>query len=153
MFRRLLRIKNKMSEEDTLKLLKEADDGVLGTYGEDGYPYTVVLNYVYLNNKIYFHSSKIGHKVDNIKYHENVSFTVYDKAEIVADKFTTKYKSVTVFGKAKIVEDKNIEVLNEFINKYSKGFIKEGYEYVQKSFSSSLIIELNIEHVCGKERT
>ena len=35
--------------------------------GEDGYAYGVPLNYVYVDNSIYFHCAKEGHKLDNIK--------------------------------------------------------------------------------------
>ena len=42
-----------------------------GTIGTNGYPYTTPLNYVYYNDKIYFHSAKVGHKLSNIKENSN----------------------------------------------------------------------------------
>ena len=36
--------------------------GVLAVAGDDGYPYTVPLSYVYHDSKIYFHAAKSGLK-------------------------------------------------------------------------------------------
>mgnify|MGYP002640828259 CR=1 FL=1 len=151
MFREMRRMKNSMSETDTLNLLKRGQEGILGTIGENNYPYTVVLNYVFMDDKIYFHSAKTGHKLDNILYNKNVSFTVYDSVKIVEEEFTTKYKSVTLFGHAKVVES-NKEILMKLIEKYSPNFYKEGVTYVGKDFTTTVLIEVEIKHITGKER-
>lgn len=151
MFREMRRKKNKMSKEDTLTLLKNGREGVLGTYSDNGYPYTVVVNYAYKENKIYIHSAKEGHKITNIINHPNVSFTVFDNVKIIEEEFTTKYQSVTLFGKAKLVSPSK-EVLMELIKKYSSNFIPSGKVYVDKSFETTQLIEIEIEHITGKER-
>lgn len=151
MFREMRRIKNIMSNEDTISLLQRGQEGVLGTISDNGYPYTVVVNYVYFNNKVYFHSAKEGHKIDNIINNNKVSFTVFDNVKIVEEKFTTKYQSVTLFGTAKILPG-NKTILMELIKKYSENFIKSGKEYVDKSFDTTILIEIDIEHITGKER-
>lgn len=151
MFREMRRKKNQMSHDDTLNLLETSAVGVLGTISENGYPYTVALNYVYYNGKVYFHSAKEGHKIDNIMNDDRVSFTVYDNVNIIEEKFTTKYQSVTLFGKAKILEG-NREILMELIRKYSPNFISSGKEYVHKSFDTTILVEIDIEYITGKER-
>ncbi len=151
MFREMRRLKNQMKHEDAVKLLSKTAEGVLGTISENGYPYTVVVNYVLFNDKLYFHSAKEGHKIDNIKNNPKVSFTVYDNVKIIEDKFTTKYQSVTIFGKAKIIPG-NKEVLMELIKKYSGDFLNSGREYVSKSFNTTDLVEITIEHLTGKER-
>ena len=97
MFREMRRIKNQMSEVSTLELLKNAQEGVLGTISDNGYPYTVVVNHVLYQNKIYFHSAKTGHKIDNIIANPNVSFTVHGNEYILEEEFTTKYQSAIVY--------------------------------------------------------
>ena len=151
MFRELRRIKNQMNEEDSLYLLKNTQEGVLGTISSNGYPYTTVVNYVLHNNKIYIHSAKEGHKIDNILERPKVSFTVFDNVKVIEETFTTKYQSVTLFGQAKLLNG-NKEVLMEFIKKYSPDFVKSGKEYVSKSFDTTTLIEIEIEHITGKER-
>jgi nitroimidazol reductase NimA-like FMN-containing flavoprotein (pyridoxamine 5'-phosphate oxidase superfamily) len=151
MFREMRRIKNKMDQEDAIKLLTSCDEGVLGTISTNGYPYTVPVNHVYYNDKIYFHSAKEGHKISNIEMNNKVSFTVFDNVKIISETFTTKYQSVVVFGRAKIIPG-NKEVLMELIRKYSSSFIKEGKQYVDKSFDTTILVEITIDHLTGKER-
>jgi nitroimidazol reductase NimA-like FMN-containing flavoprotein (pyridoxamine 5'-phosphate oxidase superfamily) len=150
MFKEMRRIRNQMSTESTLELLRNANEGVLGTISDNGYPYTVVVNHVLYNGKLYFHSAKTGHKIDNIIANPNVSFTVYDNEFIIEEEFTTKYQSVTLFGQAKIIPG-NKEVLMELIKKYSNSFLKEGTSYVDKSFDTTYLVEISIEHMTGKE--
>ena len=140
-----------MSTESTLELLRNANEGVLGTISDNGYPYTVVVNHVLYNGKLYFHSAKTGHKIDNIIANPNVSFTVYDNEFIIEEEFTTKYQSVTLFGQAKIIPG-NKEVLMELIKKYSPNFLKSGTSYVDEKFSTTILVEITIEHITGKER-
>ncbi|XMB73118.1 pyridoxamine 5'-phosphate oxidase family protein [Mycoplasmatota bacterium WC30] len=151
MFRPMRRIKNQMKDSDALKLLNNCREGILGTISENGYPYTVIVNYVVYNGKIYFHSAKEGHKIDNIIKNEKVSFSVFDNVKIIEEVFTTKYQSVTVFGKAKIIPG-NQEILKELIKKYSSNFLQKGYKYVEESYNTTVLIEIEIEHLTGKER-
>ena len=47
MFREMRRIKQQITFEECQEILKRASSGVLGLYGDDGYPYTVPLSFVY----------------------------------------------------------------------------------------------------------
>ena len=139
-----------MNDIDALKLLGNCKEGTLGTISENGYPYTVVVNYVFYNGKIYFHSAKEGHKIDNIIKNNKVSFSVFGNVEIVEAEFTTKYQSVTLFGKAKILPG-NSEILKELIKKYSGNFVQKGNKYVEESYATTILVEIEIEHLTGKE--
>lgn len=149
MFRKMRRSDKEMSEEMTLDLLLRGEDGVLGTIGDNGYPYTVVVNYVYLNNKIYFHCAKTGYKIDNIKNNNKVSFTVYDNVEVVGDELTTKYQSLIVFGRAKVIEATK-EVLLALINKYAEIDENKALKMIEREISITSIVEIEIDHVTGK---
>jgi len=150
MFPKMRRIKSIMTKEDTIKLLKQCEEGVLGTIGINGYPHTVPVNYVLFNDKIYLHSAKEGYKLTNIKANPKVSFTVYDNVNIIEERFTTNYQSAICYGKAKIIPG-NKEVLTELIKKYSSSFISEGIKYVDKSFDTTYLVEITLEHMTGKE--
>lgn len=138
-----------MRETETLSLLKNSQEGVLGTISENGYPYTVVVNYVYHNDKIYFHSAKTGHKIDNINFSDKVSFTVYTDVKVLGEELNTLYKSLTLFGKAKVVEATE-EVLWELIKKYSKLSEKKAKQMIAKEIDITAVIEIEIEHLTGK---
>ena len=151
MFPKMRRSKAEMNIEDTISLLTRCDEGVLGTIGINGYPHTTPINYVYYNKKIYMHSAKEGYKLRNIENNDKVSFTVYDGIYIDEEKFTTKYQSAIAYGIAKIIPG-NKEILMELIKKYSKSFAAEGLEYVNKSFDTTFLIEITIDHITGKIR-
>ena len=56
-----------LTEKEAREILSEGEYGVLSTMGENGYPYGVPVNYVYLNDNIYFHcAADVGPKLENI---------------------------------------------------------------------------------------
>ena len=58
MFRKLTRIKQQISNEECVQILKNELRGVLAVLGDDDYPYALPINFYYSenDNKIYFHS-------------------------------------------------------------------------------------------------
>lgn len=109
------------------KVLKEGTYGVLSTIGKDGYPYGVPLNYAYEDGCIYFHCAKeVGHKYENMKYCDKVSFTVVGKSEVLSQSFSMDYESVIVFGTVSEIKEDKFPILMHLINKYSKDFLESG---------------------------
>ena len=51
MFREMRRYKQQMSEEKCVDLLEKGKRGVLAVLGDEDYPYTVPLDYVYQDKK------------------------------------------------------------------------------------------------------
>ena len=80
-FRKMRRIKQQISREECIRILKEEPRGVLSMLGDDGYPYGIPLNHWYCeeDGKIYFHGAKTGHKIDAITNYDKVSFCVYNE--------------------------------------------------------------------------
>ncbi|KFZ26160.1 MAG: Pyridoxamine 5'-phosphate oxidase [Candidatus Izimaplasma bacterium HR2] len=151
MFREMRRSKNLVDVEITKELLKNGIDGVLGTISENGYPYTTPVNYIYYNDKIYFHSALKGHKIDNIQMNEKVSFTVITKNDIIEESYTADFQSVILFGKAKLVEPTK-ELLLELIRKYSSSYMDKANDYIAKHQKATQLVEITIEHMTGKQR-
>ena len=149
MFRKMRRSDKAMSKEMTLDLLSRGQEGVLGTVGDNGYPYTVVVNYVYLNDKIYFHSAKTGQKIDNINFKEKVSFSVYDNVKVIGEELTTHYESLVVFGKAKVVETSR-DILLALVNKYADLDQKKVLSMIDKEINITALVEIEIDHITGK---
>lgn len=152
MFRTMRRKEKLMSEEAAASILNTADFGTLACTGEDGYPYSVPLNYAYDNGKIYFHSAKTGHKLDNIRFNDKVSFSAVGYYKVLPDKFDTEYDSVIVFGKAAPITDEaeKKRALLLLIEKYSRGYLAEGIEYIQKGALAASVYQIAIEHMTGK---
>lgn len=149
-----MRRKNQiLSAEDTISVLQKGTSGVLAVYGDNDYPYAVPLSYVYYNSKIYFHCAKTGHKIDAINKNNKVSFCVIDQDTIVPQEYTTYFRSVIAFGKARILENetekrKAMEILAE---KYSPNHEKGRLEEIDKLFNQVCLIEIEIDHLTGKE--
>lgn len=149
MFKEMRRIDKKMSQEMVIALLARGQVGVFSTISENGYPYTIAVNYVYYQNKIYFHCAKTGQKIDNIKENPKISFTVYDSVEVIGDELNTKYQSVVVFGKAKMIEPTE-EILLELVKKYSNLPKEKVQSMINQEINITAIVEIEIEHLTGK---
>ena len=107
MFREMLRLKQQLSDEECLEVLKKELRGVLSVMGDDGYPYGMPLNHYYCeeDGKIYFHGGRKGHKIDAMKRHDKASFCVYDQGFRNPGEWALNIRSVIVFGRIEIVED------------------------------------------------
>lgn len=154
MFREMRRKKQLLSNSDSISILKKCTSGVLAVSGDDDYPYTVPLSYVYDDNKIFFHAAKSGYKLDAIKNNNKVSFCVIEKDDIKPEEYTTYYRSVIVFGRAFIIEDDNIkrEAIEKLALKYYPDDIKENRDKaINNEYNALCIIELDIEYMTGKE--
>ena len=153
MFRELRRKKQLLSEQETLRVLEEGKTGIVGVLVDDGYPYTVPINYVSLEDKIYFHSAKKGHKVDAIAKEPKVSMTVVEKDDVVSREFTTYFRSIQLFGKAYVVEDeaeRNV-AFRALCEKFSGADMDRYDEIMSKEAAAAAIVRIDIEHITGKE--
>jgi nitroimidazol reductase NimA-like FMN-containing flavoprotein (pyridoxamine 5'-phosphate oxidase superfamily) len=152
MFREMRRIKQQLSAEEAVEVLNRCATGVLGVNGDDGYPYTVPLNYVYKDGRIFFHCAKDGHKTDSIPKNDKVTLCVVDQDEVIQKTFSTHYRSVEVFGRARILTEDSEKraALEALVQKYSPDYLKEGQQEINDAFSRVCIVEVKIEHLTGK---
>lgn len=144
-----------MTEEDTLRVLREGEYGILATVDEDLHPYGVPVSYVYMDDCIYIHSTNAGgHKYNNIKNNNRVCFTVVGKTKVLPDKFGTLYESAIAFGVAELVsdEEERFMAFREFLNKYCAEFINEGEKYMKAAGPKAMIIKITVNNLMGKHR-
>ena len=151
MFRKLTRIKQQLSNEECVQILKNELRGVLAVLGDDDYPYALPINFYYSenDNKIYFHSGKKGHKLDAILKHDKVSFCVYDKGYHKDGHWSLNIKSVIVFGKIKIVDNWSENMMISFCKRFTDDmpYIKNEIEHFA---DNTVVLELEIENMTGK---
>lgn len=153
MFHEMRRKKQILSEKDCISVLNRGTSGVLAVSGNNDYPYAVPVSYVYKDGKIIFHCAKTGHKLEAIARNEKVSFCVIDQDKIVPEEYTTYFRSVIAFGKARILEEES-EKRNDLkilASKYclndEQGILNE----IKSGFSHVCVVEIDIEHLSGKE--
>lgn len=150
-FRPLRRIKQTASQEECIALLESAPRGVLAVHGENGYPYGLPVNYVYLDGRIYFHCAKEGHKLDAIRANDKVSFTILSEPVRNDGEWWYCFTSVIVFGR--ISEINEPEKADMVLRALGSKYFPEGYDMetdIVRNGPHALILELTIDHVSGK---
>lgn len=151
MFKEMRNKKQQLSSVETIELINKGEYGVLGTIGANGYPYTVPVNYVYHNEKIYFHCATSGHKLDNINYNTSVSFCIVGDNIVIPKKFDTEFKSVILFGKAREVLNKEKEEgLVAILQRFSSDHMPAGEKYIKAMWDNTKVFEIVIDHMTGK---
>ena len=126
-FRPMRRKRQQLSEEECIDILNNATSGTLALLGDGGYPYSLPISFVYAAGKIFFHSALKGHKIDAIRSCDKASFSVIQKDEVKPKEYTTYFRSVICFGHIHILDND------------------------EESFKAMCMIELDIEHMTGKE--
>ena len=153
MFRELARVKQKLSHEEAIRILKEEPRGVLSVLGDDGYPYGLPIDHWYNEEDgcLYFHSGPKGHKIDAIRRCNKASFCVYDQGFRQEGDWALHIKSVIVFGQIEIVENHEtaIALTRQLSLKYTQdtAYIQEE---IEKYGHDVLVFKLVPEHITGK---
>ena len=152
MFRESRKPRQALSSEEIEQILSRNTAGVLAVSGDEGYPYAVPLSYVYLNGKIYFHGSKVGHKIDSLLRSDKVSFCVIDQDKIMGAEYTTYFRSVVAFGRARLLEgEEKLIPLVQLCEKYWPGHLDVTEPKAAAALERVGLIELTMEHVTGKQ--
>lgn len=150
MFRKIRRQDRALTDAEAAAILADADWGVLSVLGDDGYPYGVPVNYAYVDGKIYFHSTEHdSHKLDAIRQHSKVCFTVVAKHELVMQEYSTNYASAVVFGTARVLDDAaaSAAAMQKLVSTLSAGAVLPPC-----TASGYVMVEIAPAHITGKAR-
>ncbi|MDD7200642.1 MAG: pyridoxamine 5'-phosphate oxidase family protein [Sphaerochaetaceae bacterium] len=153
MFRQMRRCNQQIAEAECEKILQKEPRGVLAVWGDDGYPYTVPLDFFYdpENRKVYFHGAREGHKIDSLRRCDKVSFCVLDQGCKMPGDWALYFNSVVIFGRIRIVEDEELK-MRELLHIGEKYYPspEEAGELARRTFGRLDVLELTIEHMTGK---
>lgn len=143
-----------ISVEDAKALLRNNRRAALSVNGDDGYPYTVPVNFYYdeYDNKIYFHSAKKGHKIDSIQANDKVCLTTWNDGYLEDGDWAFHVSSCVVFGRARLIEDRKIteDKVRKFARKYYPS-VEEVEEEIKRSIAGVQLVAIEIEHISGKK--
>lgn len=153
MFREMIRGKQQLAPEECIEILKTEKRGVLSVLGDEGYPYGIPLNHYYneADGKLYFHSGRLGHKIDALRGCEKASFCVLDEGRREAGDWALRFRSVIVFGRVEFIEDR--ETVYDICAKLSRKFTDdEAYiaDEIRRSGPATCMFALRPEHITGK---
>lgn len=152
-FRSMRRRRQQLSHEECIEILNKTTSGTLALLGDGGYPYSLPISYVYANGKLFFHSAQKGHKIDAIKQCDKASFSVIDKDDVKAKEYTTYFRSVICFGHIHIIEEESekMQAVRLLGNRYNPNDDESLNKELAKAYKAMNMIELDIEHMTGKE--
>lgn len=129
------------------ELLTNALVGRLGTCFNN-IPYITPVNFVYDQNKIYFHSALEGRKIENIESNPNICFEIDEVLSIIPGRrpcgTTTEYKSLIIYGDIKFITDINEKTfaLNKLIEKYAPQSQRLSLESGTTRITGVLVIDI-----------
>lgn len=153
MFRKIRKTKNEIPAEEAKVLLRNNTRAAFSVDGDDGYPYTIPVNFYYDedDDKIYFHSAKKGHKIDSIKANDKICFTTWNDGYLEDGDWAFHVSSCVVFGRAKLIEDRKIteEKVRKFARKYYPS-PEEAEEEIKRAIAGVQLVAIEIEHISGK---
>lgn len=144
------------------RFLETEKTGFLGLADGDA-PYTIPLNFVWLDGAIYFHGAGEGRKVNIIKKNPKACFTVSADLGTISDpvpaKTDTAYMSVMIFGEAEKVNnlDEAVLAMQKMLDKYVPGYYDRALpsSHVEKYRSSlgskTAVYKINARELTAKE--
>ena len=148
-------------QQQIIDILEEAIIGRMATIGADGFPYITPVNYVFHNDKIYFHCAHKGEKIDNIIRDDKVCFEVDTPMSYLEVAFNRQnkacavhelYKCVIIRGRAKVVTDveTKIDALNALVASHegNRDFIAITPE--EPMVKACAVVEIIPESMTGK---
>lgn len=151
MFKDMRRNELQLSEEETRKKLAGCPYITLAMMGDNGYPYSLPISFVYEEGRLFIHGYKSGHKVEALTNHEKVSFSAVYENEVNPAGFTVAYTSIVAFGRAKrLVDSEKERAIRLIIEKYSAAHKEKGERVVQSLWDNFTAFEIEIDHITGK---
>lgn len=134
------------------EMLAACTEGTLAMHGDDGYPYSLPMNYIYMNDVIYMHSADKGYKIDALRANQKVGFSVIVRSEIAPELFTTKFESVVATGDLSFVEDdaERQQVMEAIVSRFSPGLEEGGMKFIRAAIHRTAILKIQIREMKGK---
>lgn len=149
----LRRIDRKLSDTDTLTVLRDSEYGFLTTLNRDGSPHCVPLSYVLHNGALYFHCARAGQKLDNLCRDGRAQFTCVLHSRTVPFQFTVEFASCMADGVVRIVEDEaeRWEAMRALCQKYDpQALDTPAYERAMRGMPAAVMLRMEITAMSGK---
>lgn len=116
----------------------------------DGAPYVIPVNPAFCDGVLYFHCATEGLKLDLLRKDPRIGFATAVGVEIIPEKSTTHYHSISGSGRASLVssDDEKQKALKSIRDKYQAKCTIPASESRLKQLQ---IVRIDIEEMTGKE--
>ncbi len=143
-----------LDDAEALRLLEEAEWGVLATVDEAGWPYAVPVNHAVVDGALIIHCATAGHKLANLAFNPRVSYCAVTQAETLPLELATRYASVIVFGRAELLTDEAEKraVLRALGLRFAAGHPDLVDREIGKDLFRTAVLRIRIERATGKAR-
>lgn len=146
-----------MTTEEIHAFLAEAAVGRFSTIDAAGFPYTIAVNFVYLNDKVYLHGNAKGAKINNLLANAKVGFEIDELYRFIDENLKmpceiyANYRSVVLKGKASLMTDLAAKrlVLAKFVDKYLPNM--ENKVMPDKAVEVTAVIQIDVTEISGKK--
>jgi len=151
------RPERELKNPETIRsLLEKIQVGRVATVNPNGYPVIKPVNFLFWEDRVYFHSSLKGEKIGDIQRGSNVCFEVdapvgYVATQGPACQANYYYRSVILKGRASLVTDRERKqyYLEKLLAKYQpEGGFKEISE---EALEKTALIEIVTDEITAKE--
>lgn len=159
----MIRVRRRMSEEDTRAFLKGQKIAYVGTVDANGWPYVIPLTYIYLGDEnVWVHTgAHQGHFLTNIEHNSRVCVTVgaiggMETAGQYLCDGSQLYESVVVFGSTTVIRSDHA-IKGWFFDRLREKYVPQGIsaelspEY--PDIGKIIVYRIAIEKITGKRST
>lgn len=156
MGREIRKQKYLMPEEMISELLQAGSFGVMASVGEEGQPLATPIYYVWHQGCVCIHCGVEGHKIDNLRHDNRVSFVVVGRSISPEERCESAfYQSVMVNGRAELVTDEaeRVEILTALCQKYFNESPEESRASSERAGAVTLVYKIIPDQMTGKLRT
>ncbi|OLS26564.1 MAG: hypothetical protein HeimC3_08830 [Candidatus Heimdallarchaeota archaeon LC_3] len=155
------------TQEDLISIANNAIEGNLGIIDKNGYPRVVPLNFVLIDNNVYFHGALEGEKFELMLENPKVAFSFdnpysfipsYWTSEKMACPATIFFKSVHIRGFGSIVKDleEKVKALTNLMNKHQPEGKFIPIEYKSKLYKKEIdnvgVFKVKSEEITVKQK-
>jgi len=144
------------NRETIIAILERSPVGRIATVNQKGFPVIKPVNFLYLDGRIYFHSSTKGEKIEDIQRGSPVCFEVDEPVSYVvaspsACQASYYYRSILIKGKAAFVKDRKRKgkILDRMMDKYQPE--RNDGEMPEEILEKTSVIEILVDEITGKE--
>lgn len=152
-FRPMRRFKQELPLDQCKEILRNEVHGTLAMLGDNDYPYAIPLHFTYdeAKNLIYLHSATTGQKIDALKSHDKVCFSIYDDGSNIDDKGRNYYRCLVIFGRIRLVMDEHekMQTAWDFCAKFETP--PEIQKHLDDEADIVQMMVLDIDYISGKK--
>lgn len=144
-----------LPEETAWEIADRCLYAVLSLTAEDGSAYGVPIHVVREGQDFYFHCAREGRKSRCLQRQPRVCLTFVEDAQVVQERFTTRYRSAIAFGTAAEVTDpaEKTAALEKLCRRYSPDVGPEAVSRELEAAPRTAVWRIRVEFITGKHNS